>query len=859
MTPPQPPVTTAPATGLTGFPSIDGAYNEVIGDGGGLRPAWATLAPGLDALGPDTIRQRWAAAQRVMQENGVTYNVYGDPRGMHRPWALDPVPLVIPAAEWADVEAALVQRARLLNRVLADLYGPSKLLETRQLPSALVFANPNFLRPCVGLKPAGGRHLTLLAFDLARSPEGRWWVVNHRTQAPSGAGYALENRLIISRILPDLFRDCGVSRLAKFFGDLRDTLVEMSPRKNDDPHVALLTPGPHNETYFEHAYLARYLGFTLVEGGDLTVRDRRVYLKTLGGLQQIDVLLRRTDDGFCDPLELRSESVLGVAGLVQANAAGHVAVANALGSGLIETQSIMPFLPKLCRELLGEELGLPGVATWWCGQPKELAYVLDHLDTLVVKAAFAGDALQPVFGAYLTKQERSALREQILERPHRYLAQESVSLSTAPVWNDGVFSPRHVMLRAYVVATKDGYTVMPGGLARVSAAQDSMVVSMQHGGGSKDAWVLSDKPATSGRLVPPESRPVHVSRSGHLLPSRVADTLFWLGRYVERAEGLIQLLRAILIRLTEETFPVGSPELPRLFKVLTEQIGRPLESEPAHHPLVHHQATMAYVSSACFDPDHPESLAACVEKAQQLASIVRDRISLDTWRVVRQIGQTLEHHRTDPHDPTAVLAVVEDLVTPVAAFSGLNNESMTHGHGWRFLDLGRRIERAGFVVNLMQLLAVDVDQHESSILSALLAITNSDMTYRSRYRMSMAALPAVDLLLLDETNPRGVAFQLIRAEAHVGALPADRVEGQRTQEEKAVLSMLASLRLSDANELAAVDGNARVRLRQLLDTLQARLPEFSDLLNQDYLAHAQARQTLASPAADALYGEEQTI
>jgi len=855
-----PGTTQQPASLTSGYRTIDGAYNELTTSAGEVRAAWQPLVRGLDDLGVDAIARRWSAAQRVIQENGVTYNVYGDPRGMHRPWALDPVPLVIAADEWTQLEQALVQRAQLLNLILADLHGNRQLLRSGSLPSDLVFANPNFLRPCVGIRPSGGNHLTLVGFDLARNPDGRWWVINDRTQAPSGAGYALENRLIISRTFPDIFRDCGVSRLARFFSRLRETLARISPQQAEDPHIVVLTPGPHNETYFEHAYLARYLGFTLVEGGDLTVRDNKVYLKTLGGLQRVDVILRRLDDSFCDPLELRGDSALGVAGLVRAAAAGNVAMANALGSGLVETQSIMPFLPALCGEMLGEELKLPSVATWWCGQRKEREYVLAHLPSLVIKPAFAGDPWSPVFGANLSQDNAAALKAQIKAQPHRFVAQESVSLSTAPAWQDRTLRARHVMLRVYVAATDDGYAVMPGGLARASAAQDSMIVTMQHGGGSKDAWVLTDEPISKFSLLEPESRRIAVSRSSQYLPSRVADSMYWLGRYVERSEHLAQLLRAIFVRMTEETSPQGCPELPRLIAALASFTGRQPDDGPIDQPLHDPDRTIAYLASTVTDSADAGSLRNDVDQSRHLGSMVRDRISLDTWRVLGQIDQALQLDAHEAADPTAILSALDRVIIPLAAFSGLSNESMTHGHGWRFLDMGRRVERALSVASLLQQLLVEPGENESLVLDALLAIAGSRMTYRSRYRTSVAAMPVIDLLLLDESNPRSVAFQIARLETHITALPHDAAEGQRPVDERKVLAMLASIRLAEVESLVAQDaGGTRCSLDNLLTLLADRLPEFSDLITREYLTHAKPAKSLSPIREQPVSGAEATL
>ena len=410
-------------------------FEESSADGVTPRPHWAHLMESLRAIGPEELRQRWAHAERRVRENGITYNVYGDPLGANRPWRIDIVPLLISAEEWRFIEAGVVQRAQLLNLLLEDLYGRQELLKEGRFPAALLYANPAFLRPLVGVEVPAHSYLHMLAVDLARSPDGQWWVLADRTQAPSGSGYALENRIIVSDLLPELFRESSVLRLAPFFRAQRDALASLSPREN--PRIVLLTPGPHNETYFEHSYLAKYLGFTLVEGADLTVRDRRVFLKTVGGLEQVDVILRRVDDGFCDPLELRSDSLLGVSGLVDAIVAGNVRVANALGSGLIESAAIMPFLPGLSRHLLREELKLPSVATWWCGQRPALDWVLEHLDSVVVKPAFPSRGMEPVFGSELPTGEREKLVANLRATPHEYVAQEQVALSTAPVWESG--------------------------------------------------------------------------------------------------------------------------------------------------------------------------------------------------------------------------------------------------------------------------------------------------------------------------------------------------------------------------------------------------------------------------------------
>src|ERR1700722_9575052 len=450
------------------YAASEGFYDEVLGANGEVRPHWRKLTESLAAMGHPGLTRRWHDGRRLIHDNGITYNIYSDPQNNARPWQLDPIPLVMDPEEWKSIEAGITQPAMLFNTILADLYGPQRLLREDLLPRELVFPNPAFLRSCWGIMPQGGVFLHMYSADLARSPDGQWWVLADHTQAPSGAGYALENRLVTTRVLPDVFRASHIRRLANFFQTYREALQRMVPVSRENPRIVVLTPGPYNETYFEHAFLARYLGYTLVEGADLTVRDDRVFLKTLGGLLPVDVIVRRQDDQFCDPLELRGDSMLGVPALVQAVRSGNVAIANSLGSGLAESPAYAAFLPGLSRLLLNEDLKIPTVATWWCGQEEPLEYVMDHLSELVLKPTFPATRGDPIFGASLSGKEREALLDRVRAEPGCYVAQERVALSTVPVWEDGPLHPRHMVMRVYAVSSGGSYAVMPGGLTRVS-------------------------------------------------------------------------------------------------------------------------------------------------------------------------------------------------------------------------------------------------------------------------------------------------------------------------------------------------------------------------------------------------------
>lgn len=880
-----------PSAALTAdYGEPNGVHDEMKSSDGQVRKAWQGFAEQLDEMGPQELARRWVQGQRMIQDNGVTYNVYGDPRGMDRPWQLDPVPMIVGAEEWATIEAGLIQRATLLNAVCADLYGPQELLKSGQLPAELILGHPGFLRPCHGLQVPKGRYLSFYGVDLARSPEGKWWVLNDRAQATSGAGYALENRLVLSRALPGVFRDCRVTRHARFFASWRETLRAMSPRAGENPRIVLLTPGPFNETFFEHAYLARYLGFTLAQGDDLTVRDNKVFLKTLGGLRRVDVVVRRLDDSYCDPLELRSDSAIGVPGLVQAAWAGNVAVANALGTGLLETPGLMPFYPGLCKSLLGEEEKLPSLATWWCGQPKEMEYVIEHLDELVIKPAYLGAParglggvnIDAIFGDRLTAVQREEIVELIRSRPEAFAAQESVDISTTPVWRDGKLEPRHMILRAYVAATDDepGYVVMPGGLTRVSNTADSRVTSMQRGGGSKDTWIISDGPVSDFSLLGGDmaAGATALANDSFDLPSRVADNLYWLGRYIERTEGVVRLLRAILVRMTDDAQPDDSVELRALLRTLDEVTLGKINKKSKPGPKV---SAESRVLAAMFNPDAPNGLSQSLTNSRRLASIARDRISLDTWRILSQLGR--EHQAMAASTTTAMprgdaveakpwvapvielsdaLDLLDQMIITLAAFTGLGTESMLRNQGWRFLDMGRRIERAANNVDLLRCLAVRPQEHEGLILDALLEVMASAMSYRQRYLAVPAALPMLDMLMLDETNPRSLAYQIAQLSEHLDRLPRPTApDTRRGEDQRLVLDMLTSLRLADPVRLAeAGDRSVRDALAYSLTGLFNQLPELSNAIGRQFLSHNAVSARLGSTRpAVADYAEPDTL
>lgn len=800
------------------------AQDECLAADGQPRPHWLSLLQGIEDLGTEELNLRWHKAQRLLRENGVSFNVHRQAR--HRPWKLDPYPLLMTASEWSEIETGLRQRALLMECILEDVYGQQNVLREGLLPAELVLGNPGFLRSCHGLPLPSECRLLLYATDLARTPEGRLVVLRHRTENPAGCGYALENRLVMARSLPELLRSCQVRRLAPFFQTLRDTLETMASRSREYPRLALLTPGPYTPTSFEHAYLAQYLGFTLVQGDDLTVRDRKLYLKLLEGLQRVDVVFRWLRDGFCDPLELRSDSVIGVPGLVETVRAGNLVVANSLGSGFLQTPALAEFLPGLCRYFLDQDLLLPGAPSWWCGNPRSLDHVLKNLDRMVLRETFPRSRTRPIFGARLSAEQRAQLKARLETQPYRFVAQEEVSLSLVPTLGPKGLEPRHLVLRTFVTSSPDGYQVMPGGMALVSASSDSLVATLGEEGASKDTWVLAEEDEAPLPLRSTHS-PMELSRRGGDVTSRDADNLFWLGRYSQRVEGRVRLLRFLASRLNEEA---GAEEVEA--RALLEV----LEPRRLHRSRALSDVLMSLIR-------HPKGLERDLAAIFRVAGSARGRLSSDAWRVLNTLDKTDLSELPDLNEAQSVL---EEMGTLLSAFSGIVWENMTRGHSWRFLDLGRRLERAWVTADLLRSTLSRQHPQEELILSSLLEITDVARTYRRRYSGGLQAPTVVDLLLADESNPRSVGFQLAVVTERLKELPGTTRRGPRTEPEKLVLACLTELRLLDSHRLCLCnDQGRRKSLSKLLRQIRKTVPELSDALSRAYFIHLQATPSAA--------------
>lgn len=745
---------------------------DPIADPAAVTPAWGQFFADFVSDGLGSLEQRHARLERQIRDNGVTYNVYADEGGPQRPWSLDLFPLILEPKTWKRIEAGVAQRARLLQKIMADVYSKQTLLAKGLLPPALVFGHPDYLRPMHGVEPVGGRHLHILAFDLARGPDGNWWVVSQRTQAPSGLGYLLENRLAVSRLFPQAFENLKVQRLASSYRALMDSLQCMSPL-GSDAHIALLTPGPYNETYFEHAYLARYLGITLVEGGDLIVRDARLFLNTLRGLVPVHVLIKRLDDQFLDPLELRADSSLGVPGLLQVVRAGNVLLANAPGSAFLESPAVLGFLPALSRHVLGEALQLPSLHTWWCGEQSAMEEALPQLFRCTVKATYPDSRIHGSFdqalGHRLSVSELGVWRARIAEHGDEHTLQAYMPLSQMPTWQASAphtLEPRSVVLRVFAVSDgpKD-WRILPGGLARLAGSTSPDIASMQYGGSSADVWAMTHGEVDKTTLLRPALTPSSLAQRKRLVTSRAAENLFWLGRYTERTENSIRLARLTLESLhgEDQSAPDLLAWLGRLAvqNTLVTPAAMPLTPAPASRRAFE-QALIASLGNT-----HTAGMACSVgfnlRAMRQAGAAVRERLSQEHWDVMVRtedgfFRSCAEHTAKADFSPLEALRTLKIASDHLAGITGAQTDRMTRDDGWRLLNVGRQLERLRFLSSsLLQGFELG-SVHRIGGFESMLALFDSTITFHAQFQQSRDVAALLDLLVLDQENPRALAW-----------------------------------------------------------------------------------------------------
>ncbi|MFC3164005.1 circularly permuted type 2 ATP-grasp protein [Ciceribacter thiooxidans] len=781
-----------------GYRPLPGVADEMVDPSGKVRPVWRSFVSAIEAMPDHELHERFARADRYLRDAGVFYRAYGATGMSDRAWPFSHIPVLIDEKEWQGIAAGLVQRADLLEAITADIYGENRLVQEGFLPPALVAGNAEFLRPLVGVPPASGHFLHFCSFEIGRGPDGNWWVLADRTQAPSGAGFALENRVAASRAFAELYGETRVHRLASFFGAFREALMEQ--RRSSEDRVAVLTPGPATETYFEHAFIARYLGIMLLEGEDLAIVDGRVMVRTVAGLKPVSVLWRRLDAAYADPLELDQDSRIGTPGMVQAVRNGSVSFVNALGSGILETRALLAFVPGICRRLLGEDLALPTIATWWCGQAAERTHVAANIDRMVIGPAFSrlpffDDNGQSVRGSTLLDGAHHSMTEWLASDGARLVGQEAVTLSTTPAMVEGRLTPRPMSLRVYAARTRDGWQIMPGGFARIGNGSDAAAIAMQSGGGAADVWIVSANPVAPATLLPTDTDvPRNVPGS---LPSRAADNLYWLGRYIERSEGALRILRAWHARFAESADP--------------------------DQPLLAYVTRYLSTLDIAMDRGVPESLVGNVDSAVYSASNIRDRFSPDGWLALNDLAKTTRRFRETVRPGDDATHAMTILLRKLAGFAGLVHENMYRFTGWRFLATGRYLERGLHMTRLLGHMTGD-DAPDGAFDMAL-EIGDNVMTHRRRYNVSTTRLTVTDLLALDPLNPRSILFQLNEIRAEVEQLPGARVNGQMSPLLREATRLQSSLSVMTADMM---DSNVYRDLERDLERL-------SDMLARTYL------------------------
>lgn len=815
-----------------------GVYDEAFGADGKPRAPWAQLAEAARQIPVDEFLRRSAQAEEQLRENGVTFNVFQEGSQHQRPWRLDLLPVIYGAAEWRKLEQGLSQRARLLEWIVRDCHGPQQLLHDGTLPAEILFANPRFIRSFKGLHQERVPSITMYAAEIARRPDGLWQVMADRAESPAGMAFALENRIVVTRTIPPELQ-YEMQRLAPFFVQMQQSLRKLGLRHGEHPRVVLLSAGSKARFFFEDTYLARYLGYTLVEGGDLAVRDDRVYLKTLAGLSPIDVIITRGSDRGIDPLELGGGAAHGVPGILHAMRRGNVTITNTPGCGLIESPIFMAFLPHLCRRYLGEELLIQSIPTWWCGDPDQFRYVREHLDQLVLKPAFAPSGDEEILGSSLSGNKKDELLRQIEHRPYHYIAQELVHRSAVPVFRDGRVETGHVAIRAFMVSNEDHFDLMPGGLVRIAPTTDPMQLSIVAGDGSKDLWVQADGPVQPVSLLSSGDTPVPLRRTSAVFPSRVADDLYWLGQSLDRTDFLSRLIRSVVERLSGET-AADQPELPPLIRAMADQglVEASYAIQSFWESLEDFEEAIPKLLS---DPAEVRGISSAVSELHRLASLERLWISPDTWR---QIHDTAVRFQTSVQSGWTglvdVMDAVNHLILDLAAVSGLIHDGMIRSPAWRLLDFGRRVERASNVAHLLKSLYSGPAPVGRPMLKALLEVIDCRMTYRSRYLDNLQQNAVLDLCITDETCPRSIASQLIALADHVDELPHDFSTPLRSSEKRTVMAAVHRVRMIPPELLATKDPEVII---ELVDDIALHLKTLSELLTRKYLLHSgQPRQ-----------------
>ncbi|MDD5150414.1 MAG: circularly permuted type 2 ATP-grasp protein [Flavobacterium sp.] len=827
------------------------SYDEVLDQNGQVKPYWQGLFDTLESIGIEELELRNQEIVKKLKENGVTYNIYDSNKESNRAWKLDPIPFLIHESEWKTIEKGLQQRAHLLDLILKDLYGPQLLIKNAIIPAELVFDNSGFLLPCFDIKQKLDKQLINYAVDLARGPDGKMWLLDNRTQSPSGTGYALENRIVMSKVLPELNEKTYRKRLSPYFSQLQQTVDTLGNNSNENPNVVFLTPGPNNETYFEHVYLSSYLGYTLVQGNDLLVRDGFVWLKSIDQLERVDVIIKRLDDEWCDPLELRRDSLLGIPGLLQVIRLGNVSVVNPPGTSILENYGLMAFMQNACKFLLNEPLLLSSVATWWCGQTKELNFVLANLPKLIIKKTNRKQGFRSIYGRLLTLEQLAELKSLILKNPNEYVAQEEVSLSTTPAFINGTIEPRYAAIRAFLIADGEGYKVMQGGLTRSSAVKDKFEISNQFGGISKDTWIISE--------LPTEYQEKYVERKNtnnqlnNSLTSRNAENLFWLGRLCERTMALRSFLKIILNRLNENVTK-NSNKQPDFLVVLLKSLTHLTQTYPGFVGKEQKDGEELNNEAIFEDPivellllindsGKPGSVVYNLQSLLNTINQVSEKWNHDTRRIINLVEDSLHSlKKTNTNNINSVNHYLDKLHIRLFSFYGNIYETLPRDNGFYLLEIGKNVERILSLISVFRstLNYKKIEEEEAVLMEAILENHHLLAQYRNIYKSHLSLKAVINMVFLEKNLPYTLSYLLDTLSVYLSKLPKIIEPHRLSIAEKSALEASTIVKLIDADNLIRIDEETQFRpeLDQTLSDVFELISDVSNNLSSLYFNHS---------------------
>ncbi|MDD4330108.1 MAG: circularly permuted type 2 ATP-grasp protein [Aliarcobacter sp.] len=819
---------------------LESSFDEMFDTQCNVRPHWNEIKNGLDNAGIKQLEQKQTEIDWRLEDNGVTYNIYNDPEGNNRRWNLDPIPLVLTSTEWEEISKGLKQRAKLLNLIFKDLYTEQKLIKEGIVPAEIIFAHKSFIPEVFNFENKDYYSMRFYATDISRGPDGKFWVINDRTQSPSGLGYAIENRLTMNSISNDLYPNIEILKMAKFIEGFKDMLKSLSSSNHENPLIALLTPGPLNETYFEHSYISSFLDLTLVQGEDLLVKNNQLWLKNLNGLRKVDTLIRRVDSQYCDPLELKNNSQLGVAGLVNVIRKDNLSMINPIGVGILENIGLNPFMKNIAKFLLNEELILPQIATWWCGQKKELDFVLANIKNLIIKKIDRTDNIEVYFANKLNNEELKNLIEKIQNNPHYYVGQEIIDFSTTPSFTKGKVEPRNTVIRAFSYLHQEKYHVMPGGLIRVSPSKDSLVVSNQKGGTSKDLWILGKDDDFSGNSIF-KNRSFIDSRLENISTKR-AENLFWLGRYLTRSITTARMIRFNLKSMLNLNRYDDHTNSKQTNKILNNALTHLTMSYPGFLDAKTATLPIKEIISLIRDKNRAGTLSFSITMLSDLNASVKNLLTMEAWRIYEKMQKEWNSYsKKEISTNKEHINELDKLLIYLMAYKELIDESIFKEQGLILFDIGSKIEVSQLLISkLRSLLTLKLDKLiEYDVLDSMLNSYESYNSYRAYYKSSLALENVLDFLVFNTKYPKALIYIINQLLADLKELPKNINNSHLSSFEEPIFKVFSMITLTNTQKLleSQEDEYVYTQLDEFLSTISDLLTKTSDELTKTYFSH----------------------